>query len=88
MAIGKMIRAEARAELELAIEWDDGFLGICNLAPLLSRVAALEPLLNKKTFGAVRLSDDGWSLEWPGGIDFGAPQIRRWCEDKASLLAA
>ena len=41
-------------------------------------------LLKKKAeFGRVAASKDGWSLEWPCGIDFGAEQLRRWADEQA-----
>ena len=34
-------------------------------------------------YGSMALVADGWSLEWPSEIDFGAAQLRRWADEQA-----
>jgi hypothetical protein len=43
-------------------------------------------LRRKGEFARVALSSDGWSLEWPSGIDFGVEQLRRWADEQAGEI--
>lgn len=78
MSLGKLISARAGDFALMELGWDDGFTASLNLADLIAAKAILKPLRDAVEFSQVRLSEDGWSVEWPSGIDFGAPQLRRW----------
>jgi hypothetical protein len=82
--IGKMTAVRVTGELTLEAHWDDGAVGLVDLAPVIARHANLAPLTKPGAFAAVRLSADGWSVEWPSGIDFGAPQLRVWAQIKTA----
>jgi hypothetical protein len=45
-------------------------------------------LRKAKEFARVAVSADGWSLEWPSGIDFGGAQLRRWADEQAGEIMA
>ena len=59
-----------------------------DLAEIIAAHAQLAPLRNEAKFALVTISDDGWSLEWPDGIDFGATQLRRWAGEQAGEIMA
>jgi hypothetical protein len=81
--IGKMLSVRVAADRVLEIRWDDGVTALVDLAPIISARANLFPLADRAEFARVALSADGWSLEWPAGIDFGAPQLRLWAIERA-----
>lgn len=88
MSIGKMTRIEPLAKQRLRIAWDDGMEMECDLTDTIARLPIVQPIADAQEFARARLSEDGWSVEWPSGIDFGAPQLRRWAEDQQPPLAA
>ncbi len=83
MSIGKMTGVTVNSNTVLTLAWDDGRTTAVDLAAIMASRSALAPLADKVEFAQVKLSDDGWSLEWPCGIDFGAPQLRRWADEQA-----
>jgi len=83
MTLGKMTSVGAHGASILDIAWDDGFRARIDLAPLIAARPRLAPLADSAQFVGVNVSADGWSLEWPCGIDFGAPQLRRWADEQA-----
>ena len=84
MSIGRLVAAVVSGEATLSLEWDDGWRGEVDLRTLIRDRPALERLSNAATLGAAQIASDGWSVEWPStGIDFGAPQLRRWAEEQA-----
>lgn len=84
MTIGKIERVAPAGDRKLAVLFDDGLEVMIDLAGIIGRRTALAPLSDPATFAQVRLSDDGWSVEWPEcGIDFGAPQLRRWADEQS-----
>jgi hypothetical protein len=85
-ALGKLSRATTTGPARLDIRWDDGRTAIVDFAALIAERKALAPLRDAAEFAAVRVSEDGWSLEWPSGIDFGAPQLRRWADEQAGEI--
>lgn len=84
--IGKMTSVAVTGPARLDIAWDDGHVAPVDLGALIAGREALAPLRKPEHFAAVHLSADGWSLEWPSGIDFGAPQLRRWADEQAGDL--
>lgn len=76
--VGKIIAAEALPDRVLRVAWDDGAVATVSLDDLIKTRRPLAPLADDAEFAGARVSEDGWSLEWPSGIDFGASQLRRW----------
>jgi Protein of unknown function (DUF2442) len=72
----------------ISVAWDDGDTTTIDLGTVIHSRTALQPLAQADEFAAVTASDDGWSLEWPCGIDFGAPQLRRWGDEQAGRTMA
>ena len=70
----------------MEIGWADGRVAVIDLKPLIEARAALAPLRDAKEFARVAISADGWALEWPCGIEFGAPQLRRWADAQGTEL--
>jgi hypothetical protein len=87
-AIGKIESAALLGGKRLEIGFDDGHVTVVDLEPIIEGRKALAPLLKKREFESVQISADNWSLEWPSGIDFGAPQLRRWADEQAGEIMA
>ena len=85
--IGKLVSVRVAGDRLLDVRWDDGVAALVDLAPVIGMHANLAPLNDAAEFAAVRLSADGWSIEWPSGIDFGAPQLRVWATARAPATA-
>ncbi len=83
MSLGKISAVSIVDANVLAIEWDDGKCSRVDLSAIVAGHKALAPLADAKQFSGVNISADGWSLEWPGGIDFGTTQLRRWADEQA-----
>ncbi len=81
--IGKITSASLAGGKALEVRWDDGAVGLVNLAAAIDSRANLAPLNDPTEFARVRLSEDGWPLEWPCGIHFGAQQLRVWAAMRA-----
>lgn len=88
MAIGKIEAVDVVGERRIAIRWDDGVIRIVDLSAPISERSVLAPLRTADEFERVQVSADGWSLEWPRGVDFGAPQLRRWADEQAAQAPA
>jgi len=82
MTIGKLTSLAISGELALDLDWDDGHTAHVDLASVIARHKVLTAIADPAVFADVRLSDDGWSIEWPCGIDFGAQQLRRWADQQ------
>ncbi len=81
--IGKIESVAVIGDKQLEIAWDDGRVAPVDLGEAIAAHKVLAPLKKKSEFAGVRVSTDGWSLEWPSGIDFGAPQLRRWADEQS-----
>ena len=81
--LGKLVSVAVVGPSTLELGWDDGHQARVDIASVLDAFVALAALRDPATFASVVLSADGWSLEWPGGIDFGAQQLRRWADEQA-----
>jgi hypothetical protein len=84
--IGKITSVALMGEQRLEIGWDDGHVAPVDLSEAISAHKALAPLRRKGEFARVALSSDGWSLEWPSGIEFGVEQLRRWADEQAGEI--
>ena len=88
MSIGKLTTLTVSGTGAVTLTWDDGETAPVDLAAIVASRKALEPLADPAEFARARLSDDGWSVEWPSGVDFGAPQLRRWANEQAGKAMA
>lgn len=85
--IGKITAVTVAGDAALEVRWDDGATGLVDLASLIATRANLAPLRDPAAFAQARLADDGWSVEWPTGIDFGASQLRVWAKLRLPVRA-
>ncbi len=85
MTIGKLTDLVMTGDFALALGWDDGWTGSLDLSAVIAANPGLAALANASEFARAALSQDGWSVEWPCGIDFGSPQLRRWAEEQSGL---
>ncbi len=85
MNIGKLASLAVAGESALQLAWDDGRSARVDLSAVIAGRAVLAPLAVPAEFGAATLSPDGWSVEWPCGVDFGSAQLRRWADEQAGL---
>lgn len=81
--IGKITSVAVIGDKMLEIGWDDGRIAPVDLSDVIASHKALAALKRKGAFAKVTVSADGWSLEWPDGVDFGAAQLRRWADEQA-----
>jgi hypothetical protein len=81
--IGKITSVAVVGDKRLEIAWDDDHVAPVDLTEIIGAHKALVGLKKKSEFARVAVSSDGWSLEWPSGVDFGAPQLRRWADEQA-----
>ena len=90
MSLGKISAVSIAGASVLAVEWEDGKCGRIDLSAMIAGHKALAPLANAKQFSRAGVSSDGWSLEWPCGIDFGTTQLRRWADEQSgeAMLSA
>lgn len=82
MSIGK-INGLATGDAMLSLTWDDGCTARVDLSRNIATRPMLAPLADPAEFARAAVSSDGWSVEWPCGIDFGSPQLRRWADEQA-----
>jgi hypothetical protein len=84
MSVGRIARAVTRGGTTVSVEWDDGRRAEIDLGPIIAARSVLAPLRDQEAFRGLSVASDGWSIEWPNcGIDFGAPQLRRWADEQA-----
>ena len=83
MSIGKLTGVAVISDTALSLTWDDGHSAVLDLAKLITARSALAPLSDSTLFADATLAPDGWSVEWPCGVDFGAVQLRRWADEQA-----
>lgn len=88
MSIGKLTAVSTAGAQALALTWDDGRTAQVDLAGVIAGRTALAPLGDVAVFTGASLSDDGWSVEWSCGIDFGASQLRRWTDEQSGEVMA
>lgn len=84
MNLGKLESVTPIRRGKLAVEFDDGQRATLDLMPLIRKRSSLAPLANGEIFQRAKVSEDGWSVEWPDvGIDFGVNQLRRWADEQS-----
>lgn len=85
MSIGQLRDVAIVGPSSLTLSWDDGRVATVDLASVIAGHPALAALAARDHFAAAARSTDGWSVEWPGGIDFGSAQLRRWADEQAGM---
>jgi hypothetical protein len=83
MAVGKLVSLAVTGPNALELAWDDGYSAQVDLADVIASHPGLKPIRAAKAFAKAAIARDGWSVEWPGDIDFGSPQLRRWADEQA-----
>ncbi|TAI65030.1 DUF2442 domain-containing protein [Bradyrhizobium sp. Leo170] len=73
------------------VVWKDGFAGVVDLRPLLSKGEMFEFLrANPARFGDLKLEEHGYKIFWVDDegdeIDFGSDSLRQRAERQANLL--
>lgn len=88
MSIGKIMTVATPASGILSLLWDDNRTATVDLNAVIASRPALAALAEPSLFMQAALSEDGWSVEWPCGIDFGAQQLRRWADEQSGETMA
>ncbi len=83
MSIGKITALSITDEQTLDVQWDDGRRGQIDLSAIIAAHPALSGLSDPSKFASAQIAPDGWSVEWPGGLDFGTAQLRRWADEQS-----
>ena len=86
MSIGKLTGVTVIRPQSLSLAWDDKRLATVDLGAIISARPNLAPLSNPKEFACAVASHDGWSVEWPCGIDFGTAQLHRWADEQSGKI--
>lgn len=73
----------------LKIVWDDGFEGVVDLRPVISRGKIYDYLKNPENFRGLKIEEYGHSIGWidrdGNQIDFGSDNLRTKAEHQAQL---
>lgn len=73
----------------LKIVWDDGFEGVVDLRPVISRGKIYDYLKNPENFRGLKIEEYGHSIGWidrdGNEIDFGSDNLRTKAEHQAQL---
>jgi hypothetical protein len=85
-AISKIARVQALTPQTLQVTFDDGEVVRVDLSAVIAAHPALAGLNHEAAFAQVQVSELGWGVEWPGEIDVGAPQLRRWADEQAGRV--
>jgi hypothetical protein len=73
----------------LKVSWDDDYIGLVDLRPIIARDRAFEFLQSPATFQKVKISEYGRTLGWMNEegrlVDFGSVCLRQRAERQAEL---
>ena len=87
--IPHIVSAEAVIHGILKIEWNDGYVGVVDLWPVISRGKIFTYLQDAKNFENFQVGEYGHALIWINEngeeIDFGAGSLRQRAEKQAEL---
>lgn len=86
MSIGKLTHIAVAGPQSLTLSWDDKGSATVDLTAVIATRANLASLSDPQEFARAKASSDGWSLEWPCGIDFGTAQLRRWADEQSGKI--
>jgi hypothetical protein len=85
----RIVSAEPVIHGVLKIEWDDSYVGVVDLRPVIARGKIFTYLQNPENFRKVQLGDHGHAIYWVNDqgeeIDFGADSLRQRAERQAEL---
>src|SRR5262245_61730007 len=85
----RIISVEAVIHGVLKIEWNDGYVGVVDLRPVISRGKIFAYLQDAKNFQKFQVGEYGHALVWINEngeeIDFGAGSLRQRAEKQAEL---
>jgi len=88
MSIGKLTGVSVMGPATLRLTWDDGQSAVVDLHAPIALHPALHHLADPTQFAEASLSELGWAVEWPGELDFGSQQLRRWADEQAGEAMA
>jgi hypothetical protein len=87
--IPRIVSAETVIQGVLKIEWNDGYVGLVDLRPVMSRGKIFAYLENPENFRRFRIGECGHAIVWTNDkgeeIDFGADSLRQRAEKQAEL---
>jgi hypothetical protein len=87
--IPRIVSAEAVIHGVLKIEWNDGYVDIVDIRPLISGGKTFAYLQDAESFRNFRVAEYGHALVWINEngeqIDFGAGSLRQRAEEQAEL---
>ncbi|MCZ7657642.1 MAG: DUF2442 domain-containing protein [Xanthobacteraceae bacterium] len=87
--IARIVSAESVIQGVLKITWNDGYTGVVDLRPVISRGNIFTYLQDAENFKSVRVGDHGHAIYWMNErgeeIDFGADALRQRAERQAEL---
>jgi hypothetical protein len=87
--IPRIVSAEPVIHGVLKIEWNDGYVGIVDLRPVMSRGKIFTYLENPENFRGFRIGEYGHAIVWTNEkgeeIDLGADSLRQRAEKQAEL---
>lgn len=87
--IPRIVSAEAVIHGILKIEWNDGYVGVVDLWPVISRGKIFAYLQDAENFQNFRIGEYGHALIWISDkgeeIDLGAGSLRQRAEKQAEL---
>jgi uncharacterized protein DUF2442 len=87
--IARIVSAEPVIQGVLKIEWNDGYVGVVDLRPVIARGKIFTYLQNSDNFRKFRVGEYGHAIVWTNDkgedIDFGAGSLRQRAEKQAEL---
>jgi len=87
--IPRIVSAEVVIHGILKIEWNDGYVGVVDLRPVISRGKIFTYLQDAESFRNFQVGEHGHALVWINEkgdeIDFGAGSLRERAEKQAEL---
>jgi hypothetical protein len=87
--IPRILTAEPVLHGVLKIEWDDGYAGVVDLRPVISRGQIFTYLQEPRNFEKLKIGEYGHGIVWVNEkgeeIDFGTDSLRQRAEKQAEL---
>jgi hypothetical protein len=87
--IARIVSAEPVIHGVLKIEWNDAYVGIVDLRPVIARGKIFTYLQDSANFQKLRIGEHGHGIVWVNEkgeeIDFGASSLRQRAEKQAEM---
>ena len=87
--IPRIVAADVVLQGVLKIEWDDRYVGIADLRPVIARGGMFDHLKSPAQFGGFSIGEHGHALVWLNAqgreIDIGSGSLRKRAETQAEL---